>query len=505
MDRFVDDFDLPSRRNTCCLETARSFDWLAAVIFRTRAATILGVVVLCFAGSTALAQSGSRDPFPAPPPKERAPDISDVANNVARDTANLIAEVRFRGNRVVPDFHLSRTISTRAGRYFDPDQLQQDVDRLWRLPEIKRVNGPYIDQTESGLIITFGIEERTHVESLEFFGNRAITDRALKKESQLEINKPLDLHQVKMAQNRIEELYKEKGFAATQVEVLDVEEVEKGHVKFLIHEDVRQRVWNVEFIGNSFVSDGRLKQFVNSKPGFFKYYGGIAKDQEIEQDILRLETYYKSFGFFNARIGREVEKTDNGRWLTIRYVIDEGPRYKVRNVAFIGNQIFGHEQLNQFVSLKPTVDGMPDFDVAKMNQDVVSLRDVYGSQGYVLSDVQAEPRFLEQPGAMDIVYRIVEGKQYRVGKINVHIQGDSNVTKREVVLNYLSLRPGDLIDARELRNSERRMNASQLFAGANAGPGTAPPRIVVKPPELEELQRLAEQDGESHGSGTRHR
>lgn len=463
----------------------------------------LGVMILAsLPCSIAVSQSGSRDPIPPIAPKERAPDISVTANNVNRSQQNVITNVVFRGNKIIPDYHLSRNIGTRPGRYFDPDQLQQDVDKLWRLPEIKKINGPFIDRSADGIVVTFDIVERKHIQSIEFIGNRGLTDRALKKESELDVNQPLDLHKIRMAKTRIEDLYKEKGFAKTQVEIIDVDDVENGNVKFLIHEDQKQRVWKVEFVGNSFVSGSRLKNFVNSKPGVLKIFGGVAQQQQIEQDILRLESYYKSFGFFNARIGREISEGNNGRWLTIRYIIDEGPRYKIRNVSFVGNQAFSSEQLDRLVELKPTSGAMPDFNVSKMNQDVVSLRDLYGSQGFVYSNVEAEPRFLEEPGVLDIVYRVEEGKQYYVGNINVHIEGDVNVTKREVALNRLSLKPGDLIDVREIRNSERRLGSAQIFAGRDAGPGQSPPRIVVRPPELKDLDLGSPSPG---GSGSRTR
>ncbi len=461
-----------------------------------------------FLPSQCVGQSGSRDPIQPVAPKQRAPDISDIARNVNRDPSNVIANVVFRGNHVLQDYQLSRNIGTRAGRFFDPDQLQTDVDTLWRMPQIKRVNGPYIDKTPNGLLITIDIEERKHIQSIDFIGNRGLTDRALKKETDLEINQPLDLHKIRMAKTRLEDLYKEKGFPRTQVEILDVDQIETGVVKFLIHEDEKQRIWKVEFVGNTFVSDSRLKNFVNSKPGILKLFGGVAKQSAIEEDILRLESYYKSFGFFNARIGREVTNADSGRWLTIRYIIDEGPRYKIRNVSFIGNQAFTNQQLNAMVELIPGEAGMPDFNVAKMNEDVVSLRDLYGSQGFIHSNVEAEPRFLEEPGALDIVYRIEEGKRYRVGNINVHIDGDVNVTKREVALNRLSQKPGDWIDVREIRNSERRLGSAQIFAGRDAGPGQSPPRIVVRPPELKEIEREANSQGSgssSGGSSTRYR
>ena len=130
------------------------------------------------------------------------------------------------------------------------------------------------------------------------------------------------------------------------------------------------------------------------------------------------------------------------------------------------------------------------------------MRDLYGSQGFVFVKVEAAPRFLEEPGLLDLVYKIDEGKQYRVGEVNVHIEGDYGITRREVVLNRLSLRPGDLIDVRKIRESERRFGSARIFGGSEPGSGAAP-KIVVRPPELQELEQFADDYGGSRGSGTR--
>ena len=407
------------------------------------------------------------------------------------DKKNIVADVIIRGNKEVPLHHLTRNIRTRPGRYFDPDKLQEDVDQLWRMPEISRINGPYIDHTANGVVINLEVVERNSISEIEFVGNRGISDRALLEVSGLENGKPLDVHQIRMAKVRVEEHYKSKGYPRTQVEIMEGGENDDSKVVFLIHEDQKQRIWKAEFEGNTIATDARLRHFIESKPGILKMFGGLVKRDEIEQDVLRLTNYYRSLGFFNARIGREVSESNDGRWLTIRFIINEGPRYKVRNVSFIGNSSYTEDQLKGMLEFKPTSEGQPEFNVAKMNKDVVSLRDLYGSQGFFYANVEAEPRFLEEPGLLDIVYKITEGEQYRVGKINVHYEGDFGITKREVVLNRLSIRPGDLIDVREIRNSERRLGAAQIFA-APGTPGAAPPRIVVRPPEADALQRHAQ-------------
>jgi outer membrane protein insertion porin family len=422
------------------------------------------------------------------------------------DRSQLIAAVNFRGNTKLPTHHLKRNISTRPGRYYDPDKLQQDVQQLWKMPEVARVNGPYIEQSPDGVTVTFDIEERNTVANIKFIGNRGINDRTLSKESGLEEFGHLDVHRIRMAKTRIEELYRERGYPRTQVEITEGNESTDSQVVFLIHEDQQQRIWKVEFEGNTVAPDGRLKSFIKAKPGILKLFGGLAQKKQIDQDIVRLESYYKSLGYFNVQIGRDLSESNDGRWLSIRFIINEGPRYKVREVRFIGNEKFASDDLMKLLQFKPGADGQPEFNSARMNEDTVALRDIYGENGFVFADIQAEPRFLEEPGYLDMVYRISEGEQYRVGQINVNYNGGNGITRREVVLNRLSLRPGDLIDSRKLKNDEIRLGSARIFATGQE-PGGQPPKIVVKPPDKNSpLNRTARQPNRpppSQGSGTK--
>ncbi|MCE2791186.1 MAG: outer membrane protein assembly factor [Planctomycetota bacterium] len=404
----------------------------------------------------------------------------------------IVAEVIVKGNKNLPEHYLTRNIRTRPGRYFDPDQLQQDVDQLWRMKEVKRINGPYLERTPQGLVITIEVVEKHLITKVEFIGNRGISDSTLKKQTGLEDGEPLDVYEVKMLKSRIEDFYHEKGYPKTQVEILDGDQPDDEKVVFLIHEDEKQRIWEVRFEGNSIATDERLKTQIKSKPGIMKVFGGLVKREEIDQDISRLMSYYRSLGYFNARIGREISESNDGRWMTLRFIIDEGPRYRIRNVAFIGNSKYSQDQLLGVVKLKPEAGTPPDFNSAKMERDVVNLRELYGSEGHVFAEVEAEPRFLEEPAMIDIVYKISEGEQYRVGKINVHIEGDYGVTKREVVLNRFGLHPGDIIDSRELKKIERRLGSAGVFAGSDPSMPGAPPQIVVRPPEQQEIQAMAE-------------
>ncbi len=121
------------------------------------------------------------------------------------------------------------------------------------------------------------------------------------------------------------------------------------------------------------------------------------------------------------------------------------------------------------------------FDQNQQNLDLQKLRDEYGGEGYVFAKVEADNRFLEEPGKLDIVYTIEEGDRYRVGRINIEIKGENPHTMITTVLNRLSVKPGDVADTREIRASERRLKAAQIFK-VEPQKGVEP-KIAYSPPD----------------------
>ena len=105
-----------------------------------------------------------------------------------------------------------------------------------------------------------------------------------------------------------------------------------------------------------------------------------------------------------ARVGREMQFDEQGRWADLTFVIDEGPRFVIRNVSFAGNGVLADNQLVPLLDLKAG----DFFDLAKMNKDVAQLTEAYGSQGYILADINPSPRTLEGEPAVDLVYDMCE-------------------------------------------------------------------------------------------------
>lgn len=402
--------------------------------------------------------------------------VDESLSGDINNRSQLVQEVRIEGNRRIPTPEILRHLKTRAGRYFDPDLLQQDVHAIWRMQTIRRVHGPFLDKTDEGIVITFQVEEHPVINELKFVGNRTMTDSYLRRETGLEIGKPLNDFELKMARDKIQELYRSKGHTYTTVEMLDSED--PTHVVFAIYEDERRTIDSISFEGNQIATDARLSVIVKSKTRKLWLFGGKLDRGQLDRDVELLRAYYYSLGYFNAKVGREIITQPGSSSVGLKFVINEGPRYRIRNIRFQGNDKYTQDELMAVLKLKPdNGEEHPYFNSDSMSEDVEVLRDTYGSVGHIFADVQAQPHFLETPGEIDLVYQIDEGKAYRVGRINIHIDGDG-ITRRNVILNRVTQQTGDLIDIRKIRQSERLLRASQLFSDPQ-NPG-AQPRITFQ-------------------------
>jgi outer membrane protein insertion porin family len=413
------------------------------------------------------------------PPRYQPPIIEP------KKTGEPIVAVRITGNHEISEERIRQRLQTRVGRTFDNETVQADVRALSTAGWFQNVR-TYKKDVPGGVEVTFEVFELPMIGYIRFVGNDKVWTRTLTKKCELKVGEALNQYRVEEARRRIEEMYHEKGFTEAKVEIQEGTAAKDKGVVFAIHEGKKKRVWKTRFVGNTVVSDARLKTQVKSKPGILHYFKGEVDLDEIDADVDRLTTYYRDLGYFNAQISRTLDYNDAETWLTVTFVINEGDRYRIRNVSVVGNKVFETDALAGNLQLKSG----NFFDAKKMNIDLMKLRDAYGSQGYIHADIRAEPRFWEEPGQLDLVYDIAEGEQFRVGKVVVNIEGDNPHTRRNVVMNRISLAPGDIIDMREIQNSERRLRSSQLFL-ADPARGVVP-TIAVKPPELSEDARYAE-------------
>ena len=407
-----------------------------------------------------IAPPSSAATFPALPPEERVVDI------------------RVEGLLTVGRDKILQKIHTRIGRPFDQVQVNQDVRDLYKMGVFVNVE-TWTQRVQGGVVVVYRVVERPLFKDVIIVGNDTFQTKALRKEAELKPGDAADPFAVENGRRKIEEYYRGKGYSKVRVTVLEGNKAGDSRVVYVVDEGPRQRIFWVNFVGNHFVSRARLKTVVQSHPPYFYLFGGEVDRKQIDEDVAKLTAYYRGFGFFHASIGRELEFNEKQNWLTLTFVVEEGPRYFVRNVSILGNKKFDTARLNAKLKLL----GGQAFDQNQQNLDLQKLRDEYGGEGFVFAKIDADNRFLEEPGKLDIVYNVEEGSRYRVGRVNIQIKGENPHTQITTVLNRLSFAPGDVADTREFRASERRLKMAQLYK-VEPQKGVEP-KIIYSPPNAE--------------------
>ena len=402
------------------------------------------------------------------------------------ETGKMVLGVEIVGNKKISQHKILSHMQTRPDRTFDNRQLQADVHELYRTDLFSRVE-TVVRDTDDGVYVQVKIKENMLVDEVIFHGNERLDDRALKKRCGIEKGDPVNPYSVENARTRLVDYYREKGMNHADIQVREGTRPGDTRIWFEIAEGNVERVWEIGFEGNQVISSAILKTKIKSKDarnGATAYIMNVANLTQIEEDTQRLVAYYRSLGYFRARVNHRLRYDDKGVWIYLTFVVDEGPQFFVRHISIAGNQYFTTEQLMASLTLK---EGEA-FNLGKMSRDQRTLRnDYYGREGFVFVDISPEPHHLaDEPNKLDLVYRITEGDRYKAGQITVQLEGDSGNTKHSVVTTMIGLREGRIIDLRELEAGERKLKASQIFE-TNPALGE-PPRIEVMQPERMEME-----------------
>lgn len=427
------------------------------------------MVVICGWSASAFSQGD----FPEEPrePRKLPFEVGPVTDDEAVPERPVV-EIRVAGNVTIPEEAILKQVKTRAGRVPSPKQVRDDVRTLYNTRWFFNVE-PRYRQTDDGVILIFQVVERPVLLSVTFQGNKDIKTKKLEDLIGLKAGGAYDVSINREALRRIEDHYHEKGYTFAQVSLARGDSKEDREVVFDIVEGPKVKVASVRFVGNRFSSDGQLRTKLTTAVLKLWLFGGKFDPATIPGDVEALTGYYHSLGFFDVKIHppKQLFSKDKSR-LTLEYEIDEGLRYKVRNVEIVGNQVISTDAVQKDMQIKAG----KYFTERDLNKDIQKVTQQYGELGRIFARIDASPRFLETPGMVDIVYNLDEDRPRRIRRINVHIDGDNPHTKESVALNRVGVQPGDLANQKQITRGQNRLKGG-VFATGQAG--TKAPRIDV--------------------------
>jgi len=408
--------------------------------------------------------------------RDRFYEAGGLAVREAKD-GSVILSVTIEGNQTVSENFILSQMQSREDRAFDKETFNRDISALYRSNLFRKID-PYFHETPDGVHIRLIVQERPIIRSVEFLGNERLDEGQLKKHAALQKGDPLDPIALNSARARLIELYQDKGMNQIDIQILKGLKPQERDVEFLVNEGPVERINSIRMVGNVAFRQDLLKARIKSRDsrnGLTRFFWNKCSDLQLEEDRNGLLGYYRSLGYFDARVDYQKQYDRSGEFVDVTFVIYEGERYRINTVSIAGMQRYQPSDLMPYLLIRSD----EPFLQANKVRDERLLQDVFGAQGHIFCDIEGE--VIYQPNhRVDIVYHVKEGDVYRASDIRVRMDGD--FTRRHVVLQPLrNLRPGDIIDKRELENGERRLRYSTIF---NTDPTRGEvPRIVVQPPE----------------------
>jgi len=419
-----------------------------------------------------------------------------------------ILDVRIEGNVQKTANDILKVIKTKPGRPYNETILEEDkralMQKTWFIDvKIK------VDRTPDGYIVTFNCIERQLLHYIKVRGNKAHTKKILLEEANIKVGDALDPIAVHQAKERMAQFYRESGYHQVHIEVILGDELGDRGALFLISEGPKQRVLSTEFEGNHIASGELLKTLIQSKPGkFFWITSDSFTRKKLDEDVETLTNYYRKLGFFYAKVDRVFEETAGytGRgqprnWVKVKFIIDEGPRCKIRDVRFVGNHVFDQETLRKKMKLVNGKNKNQFYNQDMLEVDMQTIKEMYGNDGYVFAMPSPDPRVDQD--FVDLIITIREGPRCYLETLDVEIlgmDGSESYTKWHPVLNRSSLRPGDILRTKEINDTKRRLLHSQLF-NSNPTTGAMPDFIFEYPQAAIEAEAAAEAEKERLASG----
>jgi outer membrane protein assembly complex protein YaeT len=435
-----------------------------------------GLMGLLLAGAPVLAQ--------APPAT-----LPDVPVRPAPGAKVIVADVKVQGTINVPAERVLNTARTKPGSEYNQAAIDEDVrlihgTGLFAHVSVKTVERP---DNRNAVDLYFVVTERPQtIKDIVFNGGQHLKTDELRKITHLRIGDPVVPYLNQEACRAIVARLYEDGRPFATCELAEGAKPGDSRVVFNITEGPKVKVKHVDFVGQSFVNGEVLRQHIKTSREFLGLFGGKLNLFMVDYDVEELEKYYKSFGFHDVKVSRELEWDADGQHVNLIFHIYEGPRYRIAGRPQVDGA--GKELPLEVIQAIPRVGPGEYYDEAKVKTDIRNITDYYGITGRDVR-VKEQPYFNpDTPGVCQVHYEIFERPPAKVGTI--YIVGNE-VTKQSVILRELpdGLSPGQVLQYPDLRIAERNLIKRNIFEN-NPETGVRPSVEVLNREGDEEYKDL---------------
>lgn len=266
--------------------------------------------------------------------------------------------------------------------------------------------------------------------------------------------------------------FEDKGYKNAEVFIRQRDDVAaKNQVILDIDVDKKEKlkVRTITIDGDNQLGEKKIKGTLFSKGAFAKTHeagklSNLLKSKKFTperwaEDKKKLITKYNEYGYRDAIILKDSVWNVDPKHVDIYVKVDEGKKYYIRNIKWVGNTVYSTDYLSRLLDMKKGDVYNQTYLNKRLSQDEDAVGNAYWNNGYLFYNLQ--PTEVNIVGdSIDLEMRITEGQQARINrvKINGNDRLYENVVRRE-----LRTKPGDLFSKEALQRSARELASMGHF------------------------------------------
>ena len=277
--------------------------------------------------------------------------------------------------------------------------------------------------------------------------------------------------------------FDDKGFKNADINIQQRTDVaQKNHVilDVIIDKKEKMKVRKIIIEGNKQLKSSKIKGGFLKKGAFAKTheagtFGSFLKakkftPQRWKEDKEKLLEKYNELGYRDAYIVEDSVWNNDPKHVNIYIKVDEGKKYHLRNITWVGNTKYNTDMLNKLFTMERGDVYNQKLMNKRLSEDEDAVGNLYYNNGYVFSRI--EPTEVNIVGdSIDLEMRVTEGPQAHLN--HVRINGNDRLYEN-VVRRELRTKPGDLFSKEALMRSARELASMGHFDPEKVVPDVKP-------------------------------
>ncbi len=349
-------------------------------------------------------------------------------------------------------------------------EITDAVKRFWRqgLYSKVEINVDKIAGDKVWLVIE--LQRQPRMSEMRFEGTKGGEKKDITERLGMVSGQQLTPNIIAQAKHIIEDYYSKKGFKNAEIKIVQQPDLSKENqviLNVIVNRNSKVKVHKIYIDGNEVLSDRKIKRVMkktNESSDLLKIFSQRKfVDRDFADDRTRIIDKYNELGYRDAKITHDSVAKYNDNSVDVFLTVDEGKKYYISDISWVGNTIYPTETLSTLLGIYPGDVYNQKYLNKRTQEDDDAVSNLYLDNGYLFFQlVPIEERVEGDSVALQM--RVIEGPQARVNR--VIINGNDQLYEK-VIRRELRVRPGELFSKSDLMRSAREIAASGHFDPEN--------------------------------------